>query len=101
MTQMSPAEAALANLLQELVRDDDRARAFGDGIVHGNDPKGRRLEETAGLAVDLEIASHLLLELGVSATGRSDVVVPLLRGQLADRVQEQIASFFLDGWHEE
>ena len=45
------AEAAFADLLQQLVGADDRAGAFGDGAneIGGSWIDGRSLEETAGL----------------------------------------------------
>ena len=40
---------------------------------------GRPVQEAAGFAVDLEKASHLLLQLGISAARFGNVAVPLLR----------------------
>ena len=98
------AHAALADLLEQLVRADDRAGAFaetdggrlvpsgreGPRGLHGG---GRPIQETAGFAVDLEEAAHLPSQLGISAAGFGDVTVPLLRRQLADGVKEQLAGF--------
>ena len=52
------AEAALADLLQQLVRADDRAGAFGDRpVVDGDDRRGGgRLQEAAGLVAGLRAA---------------------------------------------
>ena len=94
------AHAAFADLLQELVRADDRAGAFADGDCgrlfpgHGREGSrgpqgsGRPVQETAGFAVNLEKLPHLLLQLGIPAAGFADVAVPLLRRQLADGVKE-------------
>ena len=72
------AHAPFADLLEELVRADDRAglsrgnaaasspRREGLRSPHG---RGRPIQETTGLAVNLEKAPHLLLELGVPAAG--------------------------------
>ena len=105
------AHAALADLLQELVRADDRAGAFAEGdsgrLRPGHDrvgPRGphgsgRPVQETAGFAVNLEKVPHLLLELGIPAAGFADVAVPLLRRQLADGMQKQFTGFLQVCWH--
>src|SRR5207247_183834 len=80
---------------------DDRSGALADGrqIDGGDQWSGGRLQETAGLAVDLEKPPHLLLQLGVPAAGASDVPIPLLRRELADRVQKQLTGFLQVYWH--
>ena len=105
------AHAAFADLLQQLVRADYRARAFamrdsgpwfavqGREGPRGRQGSGRPVQETAGFAVNLEKLPYLLLQLGIPAAGFADVAVPLLRLQCADGVQEKLAGFLQVCWH--
>src|SRR5262245_34335229 len=56
------AHAAFADLLQQLVRANDGARAFADAwwLNRGTDFRGGRIEETTGLLVSLQKYLHAL-----------------------------------------
>ncbi len=94
------AHAPFADLLQQLVRADDRAGAFAKRRVDRRiQSGGRHLQKAASAAMDLKQISHLSLQVGIPAAGVGNIAVPLLRRQFPDRVKEQIASFLQIGGH--
>jgi hypothetical protein len=56
--------------------------------VAGPHGSGRPVQETPGLAVNVQKASHLRIQLVISAASFVDVAVLPLRRQLADGVKE-------------
>ena len=91
------AQAALADLLQQLVGADHRARFFRDGWTKGSlQARSGRFQKTPGFgfAVDPEKAPHVLPQLDIPAAGFGDVALPLLRRQVADSVDEYSAGLF-------
>ena len=95
------AEAALANLLQQLVRADHRAGAFagsragrrrrGQKFTHGQQRDGEFLQEAAGPQVRIHKFFHTRLQGVVGATGASQVGGALvLRRDLDGRTEDGI-----------
>ena len=60
------AEAAFADLLEQLVAADDRSRALGHRLVYGGSRRVGGFEEVAFLLVDFEQSLHALAEVGVA-----------------------------------
>jgi hypothetical protein len=71
------AEAALADLLQQLVRADPRSGDLGKSFQGGRrQPRDRAIEETAILVVDAEQRLQARLQLSVAAAGLLEVRAP-------------------------
>ena len=78
---------------------EDRNRLIPKRRGEGPHGVGRPIQEAPGFTVNSEQVRRLLRQLGIPAAGCDYVVVPLLRRQFADGVQEEVAGFVLIGWH--
>ena len=73
------AEAAFADLLQELVRADNRAGAFSNGIVHGcNEAGNSPVERSLRFRVATEESLHSPPQLVLIPAGRVQIGRPLV-----------------------
>src|SRR5262249_23518126 len=105
--------AALADLLQELVRSDNRAGTFADRLIDGGDvphsrplsPQGRgepssgRFQETAGTGPGFEQGFHLAAQRRISGAGPVQVLLTRAGGAQLQGLQEQIVRSGVPGWH--
>ena len=80
------AEAAFADLLQQLVGTDDRARPFPDRLSDdGERPDGGRLQKTARRRVGIKQVPDAAAQLVVAVAGLGQVAIPLVGRQLDGR----------------
>ena len=87
------AEAALANLLQQLVGADRRALGLQRGGGWGTGIAGhlrRVVDESPGGAVGGEQGFDSRAQFRIAAAGRVEVGLELLRGAVLGRVEEDI-----------
>ncbi len=87
------AHAALADLLQQLVGADDRARAL-QRLRRFDRERWRgcgRLEEAVGILIDLEQALDALEQGGIRAAGRAEILPSLVGVFLLQGRYEEIA----------